>query len=80
MVQSALKKTWVHDCLIKVKTADEAKAESFDNRTVIVAGIPKYLGCEAVVDRFARDAGALVGLELPKENSKLRDLRHEIAN
>ena len=70
-----MRKTWLHDSLLKVKTSDDAKAEAFDNRTILLNGLPKHLRAENILEYFGSDAGAIVGLELPTENSKLRDLR-----
>lgn len=79
MIKSNLRKTWLHDSLIKIRTKDDAKPEAYDNRTVIINGIPKHLSAEAIMKYFAKEAGAIVGVELPQENTKLRDLRREIA-
>ncbi len=79
MVRSGLRKTWIEDTLLKVRTAQDAKKESFDNRTVIVSGIPKHLRTEGILNYFVKDAGAVVGVELPTENAKLRQLRERIA-
>lgn len=78
MVKSALRKTWFKDALIKVKTNEDAKAESFDNRTVILHGIPRHLGATKILDTLFGKAGAVVGVELPTENSKLRELRAHV--
>lgn len=75
-----MKKTWLHDTLLKIRTSEEAKAEAYDNRTIIISGIPNYLRADSIMEQFGVDAGAIVGLELPRENSKLRDLRNEIAD
>ena len=36
MVRKQLRKTWVSDCLLKVKTPNDAKKEHFNNRTVLI--------------------------------------------
>ena len=81
-----MKKTWLHDSLLKIKTRDDIKQESFGNRTVVIHGIPRHLTSENVLDYFCGDlkekeklVGAVVGIELPQENVKLRDLRGRIA-
>ena len=86
MVHSSLRKTWLHDSLLKVKTRDDIKQETFGNRTIVIHGIPKYLNSENVLEYFCaninekdRSTGAVVGIELPQENVKLRELRHKIA-
>ena len=55
MVKSGVRKTWIKDSLLKVRTSQDLKSESFDNRTVIVSGIPKHLSSEKLLDYFARD-------------------------
>ena len=66
MVKKALFKTWLHDSLLKIKTHEDIKAEAFDNRTVILHGIPKYLRAEVILKQFFEEnAGAVVGMELP---------------
>ena len=49
MVRKALRKTWLHDALLKIKTSEDVKAEAFDNRTVILHGIPKHLRAETIL-------------------------------
>jgi len=77
LIKQSLRKTWVHDSLLKVKTADDAKTEVFDNRTIVLSGIPKHLRAEQVIEYFGKDAGAVVGLELPQENVRLSELRRK---
>ena len=74
MVRKALRKTWIRDSLLKVKTIEDVKAEAFDNRTVILHGIPKHLRAEVILERFFgnENTGAVVGIELPSENIKLK--------
>lgn len=52
MVKKNLRKTWLHDCLIKIRTLDDSKAEAFDNRTVILNGLPKHLRAERIIEYF----------------------------
>lgn len=69
MVRKALRKTWIQDSLLKVKTLNDTKGEAFDNRTVVIQGIPKYMRAETLLSTFFSDeAGAVVGVELPQEN------------
>lgn len=80
-VRQALRKTWVQDSLLKVKTQSDVKAEAYDNRTVVVQGIPKHMRAEVLLQQlFGEDAGAVVGVEMPQVNQKLQELRREIAN
>ena len=78
MVRSGLRKTWLHDCLIKAKTSEDAKAEAFDNRTVIINGLPRYLRAEQIIEYFGSGQGAVVGIELPMQNTKLAELRRKV--
>ena len=65
MVKSNLRQTWLHDSLLKVRTNEDAKHEAYDNRTVIINGIPKHLRAEQVLAHFGEKSGAVVGIELP---------------
>jgi len=65
MVKSNLRKTWLHDSLLKIKTSEDAKSEAFDNRTVILNGLPRHLRVERIMEYFGKGAGAIVGIEMP---------------
>ena len=78
MVKKKLAKTWVGDSLLKVKTQADAKKEHFNNRTVLIQNIPKYLNTDKVLEVFGKDAGTIVGIELPRQNTKLKNLRYAI--
>lgn len=43
MIKRELRQHWLEDSLLKVKTAEDAKAEHFDNRTVLLRGFPNHL-------------------------------------
>ena len=47
---------------------------------MVLWGIPKYLRADTIVEHFGKDAGAVVGIELPQENSKLKELRQKQAD
>ena len=78
MVKKKLAKTWVGDSLLKVKTQADAKKEHFNNRTVLIQNIPKYLNTDKVLEVFCKNAGTIVGIELPRQNTKLKNLRYAI--
>ena len=80
MIGKQLRKTWVSDSLIKVKTINDVKKEHFNNRTVLLANIPSYLSTEKAIEIFGKKSGKIVGIELPKQNVKLRELRSAIEN
>ena len=79
LIKQSLRKTWIHDSLLKVKTSDDAKTEVFDNRTVVLSGLPRHLRAEQVIEYFGKGAGAVVGLEIPAENTRLSELRRKQA-
>ena len=74
MVQKRLRKTWISDCLLKVKTAEDAKREHFNNRTVVLSNIPRYLSTEKAMEAFGKNAGKIVGIELPKQKQPWLEL------
>lgn len=80
LVKQNLKKVWIHDCLLKTKTVEDAKTEVFDNRTVIINGLPKHLRADQVIEYFGKNAGAVVGLEMPQQNTRLSELRRKQAD
>jgi hypothetical protein len=80
MIGKHLRKTWVSDSLIKVKTINDVKKEHFNNRTVLLSNIPGYLSTEKAIEIFGKKSGKIVGIELPKQNVKLRELRSAIEN
>jgi hypothetical protein len=41
-VRRGLRKQWLHDKLLKVKTLKDKKSESFKERTIIVQGFPSH--------------------------------------
>ena len=61
-----------------MKTAEDAKREHFNNRTVVLSNIPRHLSTEGAMEAFGKDAGKIVGIELPKQNVKLKELRYAI--
>lgn len=77
MAKSALKKEWIGASLIKVKTSDEAKREHFNNRTILVREIPKYLRVEHVLTLFGAKYGAVTNIELPTEKTAIREIIEE---
>jgi len=73
MVGRGLRKHWIGDHLLKVKTVEDAKPERFDNRTVLLRGIPTHWTQRQVIEAFATNDGALVSLELPMENRAMAE-------
>ena len=78
LVQKKLKKVWLGDCLLRVKTQSDAKREHFNNRTIIIQNIPKHLTSDRALEVFGKEAGTIVGIELPRQNTKLKNLRFAI--
>ena len=61
--------------MLKVKTQADSKREHFNNRTILIQNIPKYLTSDKVLEVFGKEAGTIVGIELPRQNTKLKNLR-----
>ena len=80
MVSKQLRKKWVSDCILKVKTVNDVKKEHFNNRTIVIMNIPGHLGTDKAMEAFGKDSGKIVGIELPKQNVKLKELRNAIEN
>ena len=64
MVRRALRKLWVEDRLLKVKTIKDQKEESHKERTIVAHGIQSHLDVEHLAAAFAR-FGAVTTVELP---------------
>ena len=47
---------------------------------MLIQGIPRYFSSETVLEVFGKGDGKIVGVELPKQNLKLKELRHSIEN
>jgi hypothetical protein len=74
LVKSTLRNEWLGDCLLKVKVKDDVPQEHFDNRTVLVREIPRYLRIEHVVELFGAKYGAVTNVELPTEMIRIKDI------
>ena len=61
-----------------MKTSEDAKKEHFNNRTIVINNIPKYMSTEKALDHFGKNAGKIVGIELPRQNLKLKELRYAV--
>lgn len=51
-VRRALRKHWIDDCLLRVKTMQDYKQETFNERTIVVSGIVAHAGVVDLVDSF----------------------------
>lgn len=71
---------WLEDAKLKVKTMADVRAEQFDQRTVVLRNIPTWMKASDVLNTFMPEYGAVVGIELPSENTKLKELRREQEN
>lgn len=60
---------------MKIKVTDDLKREHFNNRTIVVREIPRYLRIEHVLGIFGSKHGAVVNVELPTE---FRDIKETI--
>jgi adenylate kinase family enzyme len=74
MAKQALRKEWIGDCLVKVKINDDAQRENFNNRTIIVREIPRYLRVEHVLTLFGTKYGAVTNIELPTEATAIKNI------
>lgn len=54
MSKSALRKDWLGDSLVKVKVTEDIQKEHFNNRTILVREIPRYLRIEHVLALFGK--------------------------
>ena len=52
--------------MLKVKTQADSKKEHFNNRTILIQNIPKYLTSDKALEVFGKEAGTIVGIELPR--------------
>jgi len=68
---------WLTDAKLKVKTMADVRAEQFDQRTVVLRNIPTWMKANDVINTFMPEYGAVVGIELPSEHTKLKELRRE---
>ena len=74
MAKSALRKEWLGDCLVKVKVTEDVQREHFNNRTVLIREIPRYLRVEHVLSIFGTRYGAVTNVELPTETVKIKEI------
>lgn len=52
-VRRALRKTWLDDRLLKVKTLKDRELESHDNRTMVLEKIPKNFTAEELLNTMS---------------------------
>jgi hypothetical protein len=63
-VRKHLRKTWLQDKLLKIRTASDAKTETHKERTVIVANLDQNLKSIDLVNVMSK-FGAVTSVELP---------------
>lgn len=63
-----LKKTWIDDKLIKVRTMKDKHIEHFDNRTVVMKDIPTNIKVRHVLE-FFKTFGVITNIEMPLKDS-----------
>lgn len=63
-VRRGLRKQWIHDSLLKVKTLADLKNEGHADRTVVVAGLASHYRPADVVN-VLNNFGAVTSIELP---------------
>jgi hypothetical protein len=63
---------------LKVRSNEDARAEQFDNRTVIIRGLPSHWTQSDILNSFTKlNSGCVIGLELPMQNAEAADLLAE---
>lgn len=77
MAKSALRKEWLEDCLVKVKVTEDVQREHFNNRTVLIREIPRYLRVEHLISLFGTKFGAVTNIELPTESIQIKKITLE---
>ena len=65
MVRSTLRKTWIHDSLLKIRTKEDMRQEVHDNRTVIIDGLPRHLRAEQILSYYGHRSGTVTAIEMP---------------
>jgi hypothetical protein len=70
-VRRGLRKHWIDDCLLKVKTLKDMKTEAFDDRTIVVNGVAAHADLVDLVNQFGR-FGAITHIELPSVDSVVK--------
>lgn len=74
MVQKNLRKIWIGDSPVKAKIDSDANKEMYDNRTILIRGIPNHFNSRHILETFGgENGGAVVGIELPTENIKVAE-------
>lgn len=64
LLKQRLKGQWIQDKQLKVATREDHYLETFDNRTVVVKGIPETYTNTELIELF-NDYGAIVRIEMP---------------
>lgn len=77
MAKSALRKEWLGDSLVKIKVTEDVQREHFNNRTVLIREIPRYLRVEHVLGIFGSRYGAVTNVELPTETVLIKQITQE---
>ena len=63
-VRRGMRKHWIGDKLVKVKTLKDVKKEHFNERTVVVTGLPKHFKQIDLLNVF-NSMGAITSIEVP---------------
>ena len=67
-VRRSLRKVWMSDKLLKVKTLKDRTQETFKDRTVIIDNIPSHITREELADHLSK-FGAVTAVEAPTLDS-----------
>jgi len=63
-VKRGLRKTWMYDKLLKVKTLKDRQQETFKERTIIIQNLPSHISPEELSDNLST-FGAITSIEAP---------------
>ena len=67
-IRRQLRKTWIGDKLLKIRTVSDIKGESHTDRTIIVGGLENNVDVHDLVNVF-NNFGAVTSIELPTIDS-----------
>jgi RNA recognition motif-containing protein len=63
-IAKKLKKTWIDDKLIKVRTMKDRHLEHYDNRTIVIKDLPTNAKSRHVIE-FMKTFGVITSVEMP---------------
>jgi hypothetical protein len=70
-VRRGLRKKWIQDKLLRVRTLKDMEREGFNDRTIIITNVTPNISVQEVVNAF-HNFGAITSVELPSIDSKVK--------